>query len=70
VNAEIDRIRTLSTQEAPKAWSALEQKVMRESAPLVPVFYDKTIKLNGSRVGGLYLDGVLGGTSLVNAYVK
>lgn len=70
VNTELDRISALPFAERGKAWSALEERVMRDHAPLVPVFHDKTLKLNGSRVGGLHLDGMLGGTSLVNAFVN
>jgi peptide/nickel transport system substrate-binding protein len=71
INAEIDRIGAIThLDQAARAWSALDEKIMREHAPLVPVYYDRTCTLNGSRVGGLYLHDVLGLASLVNAFVE
>ena len=55
---------------AARAWGALGDAVTRDHAPLVPVYYDRTLSLNGSRVGGLRLHDILGGTSLENASVR
>jgi peptide/nickel transport system substrate-binding protein len=71
VNAEIDRIEALGDLPAQaRAWGDLDETVMRDDAPLVPVYYDRTVSLNGLRVGGLRLHDILGGTSLENAYVR
>jgi peptide/nickel transport system substrate-binding protein len=71
VNAEIDRISSITNlTKASLAWAALDEKIMRKYAPMVPVYYDRTYSLNGAKVGGLHMDDVLGGTSLIDAYVK
>jgi hypothetical protein len=53
-----------------RAWGELNESVMRDKAPQLPVFYDRTASLNGLGVGGLRLHDILGGTSLENAYVR
>jgi peptide/nickel transport system substrate-binding protein len=71
VDAELDRIGGLTELgAAPAAWGALDEKVMLEHAPVVPVYYDRTYSLNGAGVGGLAMHEVYGGTSLAGAYVK
>jgi len=71
VDSEIDRIESISDlTQAARAWGALDEEVMRDDAPLVPVYYDRTLSLNGAGVGGLRLHDILGGTSLENAFVR
>jgi peptide/nickel transport system substrate-binding protein len=71
VNSEIDRIDSIGDlTSAARAWGALDEAIMRDHAPLVPVYYDRTLSLNGARVGGLRLHAILGGTSLENAFVR
>ncbi|GIJ75380.1 ABC transporter substrate-binding protein [Virgisporangium ochraceum] len=70
VDAEIDRIRAIDDlAEAGREWSRLDERLMRDIAPVVPVFYDRTCALNGLGVDGLYLHEVLGVTSLTTAFV-
>ena len=71
VNSEIDRISAIGDlAQAARAWSALDEEIMRDHAPLVPLYYDRTLTLNGAGVGGLRLHAILGGTSLENAFVR
>jgi len=71
VNSEIDRIESIGDlAQAAHAWGALDEEIMRDAAPLVPVYYDRTLSLNGTRVGGLRLHDILGGTSFENAFVR
>jgi peptide/nickel transport system substrate-binding protein len=71
VNAAIDRIRAIGNlDEAARGWSELDERIMRDIAPLVPVFYDRTCTLNGLGVGGLHLHDVLGVASLTDAFVR
>jgi peptide/nickel transport system substrate-binding protein len=71
VNADIDRIRTVTDLDrAAQAWGDLDEKIMREHAPLVPVYYDRTITVNGGGIGGTYLHEILGLTSLLNVFVS
>ena len=71
VNSEIDRIESISDlSQAANAWGALDEQIMRDHAPLVPVYYDRALSLNGALVGGLRLHDIMGGTSLENAFVR
>ncbi|HEV7964697.1 MAG TPA: ABC transporter substrate-binding protein, partial [Actinoplanes sp.] len=71
VDSEIDRIESIGDlTSAARAWGALDEAIMRDHAPLVPVYYDRTLSLNGAQVGGLRLHAILGGTSLENAFVR
>jgi len=71
VNSEIDRIESIGDlPQAAQAWGALDEEIMRDHAPLVPIYYDRTLTLNSAGVGGLHLHAILGGTSLENAFVR
>ena len=71
VNAEIDRIKSLtSDQERQKAWAALDKKIMTEFVPLIPAYYDSTYVLRGSKVGNAYLSDAFGIIGTSNIFVK
>jgi peptide/nickel transport system substrate-binding protein len=70
INAEFRRIDLLSAVDAPAAWAALDEKIMKEFAPSVPLYNDKNYTLCGSKVGGFFLSSAFGLTSLVKIYVK
>jgi peptide/nickel transport system substrate-binding protein len=71
IDTELDRLAGLSNiQEAAEGYMALDEKIMKEQAPLVPVYYDHSYSLVGSRIGGAYLSTTWGSVSLQNVYVK
>ncbi|MFR9780652.1 ABC transporter substrate-binding protein [Micromonospora sp. MS34] len=70
VSAEIDRVRALPAAEQDAGWTALDQKIMKEYAPVVPCYYDATYELHGSKVGNAFLSDAFGIISLNGIYVK
>lgn len=70
VSAEIDRIRKLPAAEQDAAWMALDQKIMRELAPVVPCYYDATYELRGSKVGNAFLSDAFGAIQVNTIFVK
>lgn len=71
VNDEEARLGTLADRvEAGVGYGNLDEKIMKEYAPIVPVYYDRSYSLNGSKIGGLYLSGLWGAPSLQNVFVK
>ncbi|MEV6302037.1 ABC transporter substrate-binding protein [Actinoplanes sp. NPDC051861] len=71
VNAEIDRISGIvGGAEAGAAWATLDERIMRDLAPLVPIYYDRNLTLAGRRVGGVRLHRILGLPTLTDAYVE
>ncbi len=70
-NAEIDRISSESDQaQAAADWATLDEKIMAEDAPLVPLYVNRYYALTGSDVGGAFLSNAWGVTSLSSLYVK
>ena len=70
VNAEIDRIRKLPAAGQDAAWMALDQKILRELAPVVPCYYDASYVLRGSKVGNAFLSDAFGNVQPNTIYVK
>jgi peptide/nickel transport system substrate-binding protein len=71
INDEEARLASLPNRtEAGVGYGNLDEKIMKEYAPLIPVYYDKSYSLFGSKVGGAYLSGLWGSPSLQNVYVK
>jgi peptide/nickel transport system substrate-binding protein len=71
VNAEIDRIGTITDPaKAAEAWAALDEKIMKDFAPLVPIYNDRDYLIHGSNVGGLFESDSLGTVSFVSAFLK
>ena len=70
INAEFDRILALSPQEQAKEWGKLDQRIMKEHAPAIPLYVDVGYYLTGSKVGGVFIGSVFGYPSLVNAHIK
>ena len=71
VNAEIDRIQGLPDAAARQAgWAALDQKIMKDFAPVIPVNYDKDYMLHGSKAGNVFLSDAYGYPGLTNVFVK
>ena len=71
VNAELDRLAAEpDVAKAAAGYMALDEKIMRDFAPLVPIYYDRSFSMFGSKIGGLYLSTTWGSPSLQNVYVK
>jgi peptide/nickel transport system substrate-binding protein len=71
VNAEIDRIGTLPDAAARQAaWGALDERIMKEFAPVIPTNYDNNYTLIGSKVGNAFTSDAFGQTALSNIFVK
>ncbi|SBT45046.1 ABC transporter substrate-binding protein [Micromonospora narathiwatensis] len=70
ISAEIDRVRGLPAVEQDAGWTALDEKIMREYAPVVPLYYDAAYELHGSKVGNTFLSDAYGIISLNGIYLK
>jgi peptide/nickel transport system substrate-binding protein len=69
VNAELDRLAAEpDPAKAAQGYGDLDEKIMRDYCPLVPLYYDHSFSLIGSKVGGAYLSGLWGAPSLQNIY--
>jgi len=70
VNAELDRLAAEpDVAKAAEGYMALDKKIMTDYAPLIPIYYDHSFSLVGSKVKGLYLSSTWGSPSLQNIYV-
>jgi peptide/nickel transport system substrate-binding protein len=71
VNSELKRLAELPDRTtAGVGYGNLDQKIMTEQAPVVPIYYRNFYGLYGSKIGGTYLSGLWGYPSLQNVYVK
>lgn len=70
LNAEFDRILALPADQQGAEWGKLDEKIMREHAPVVPLYVDVMFTIHGSKVGGLFIDSIWGSVAVTNAYVK
>ncbi|TCB97625.1 ABC transporter substrate-binding protein [Micromonospora zingiberis] len=70
INAEFDRILALPPAEQAAEWAELDERIMREHAPVVPLYVDVAYLVHGSKVGGVFVSSVFGYPSFVNAHVK
>ena len=55
---------------AAPLYGDLEEKIFKDHAPWIPLYYDYSYGLIGSQVGGVFLSGTWGSPSLQNAFVK
>ncbi|MFI5844232.1 ABC transporter substrate-binding protein [Catenuloplanes sp. NPDC051500] len=69
LDAEFDRITALPIDEQSAQWAALDEKIMREYAPVVPLYIELTCTIRGPSAGGLFVDSVFGSLAFVNAFV-
>jgi peptide/nickel transport system substrate-binding protein len=69
IDAEIDRISRLPARKAAAEWAALDERIMRDHVPVVPLFSYVHLALHGSRVGGVFTSTFLGTPIYYNAYV-
>lgn len=70
LGAEFDRILALPADQQAAEWAKLDQRIMKEDAPAVPLFVDVANTPTGSKVGGVFISSVFGVPSLVNTYAK
>lgn len=70
INAEFDRVLALPSADQAPEWAKLDERIMKELAPVVPLYVDVAYFLHGSKAGGLFVSSVFGYPSFVNAYVK
>ncbi|MEW2381644.1 ABC transporter substrate-binding protein [Micromonospora sp. NPDC047707] len=70
INAEMDRILALSPAEQGPEWGKLDERIMKEHAPVVPLYVDVAYVVHGSKAGGVFISSVFGYPSFVNAHVK
>ncbi|MGN9779124.1 ABC transporter substrate-binding protein [Micromonospora sp. H33] len=70
INAEMDRILALPPGEQGPEWGKLDERIMKEHAPVVPLFVDVAYVVHGSKAGGVFISSVFGYPSFVNAHVK
>jgi peptide/nickel transport system substrate-binding protein len=57
-------------QAAGKAWAALDNKIMKEEAPIIPETYQRRFYLYGSKVGGALFDPLFSAFVMYKLYAK
>jgi peptide/nickel transport system substrate-binding protein len=71
INAEIARIQGLTdADEATKAWGDLDEKIMKEQAPIFPLLNDKAIFIVGKNVKGAFMHAFYGEPDMAALGVK
>ena len=70
ISAEFDRILALPPAEQAPQWAGLDERIMREHAPVVPLYVDVAYLVHGSKVGGVFVSSVFGYPCLLDAHVK
>ncbi|GAB3858544.1 ABC transporter substrate-binding protein [Micromonospora andamanensis] len=70
INAEFDRILALPPTEQSRQWAELDERIMKEHAPVVPLYVDVAYLVHGAKAGGVFVSSVFGYPALVDAHVK
>jgi peptide/nickel transport system substrate-binding protein len=70
VNSEIDRIQGLPVSEAEGEWAKLDERMMKEIAPVIPFYYIGNYEMHGSKIGGTFLSDSYGHMTLNTIFVK
>lgn len=71
INKEMDRISSLTdAEEAAKAWGDLDEKIMKEQAPIFPLLNDKAIFILGKNVTGGFMHAFYGQPDMAALGVK
>jgi peptide/nickel transport system substrate-binding protein len=70
INGEFDRVLAMDPSAQAPEWAKLDERIMKELAPAVPLFVELAYYLTGSKLGGVFISSVFGYPALVNAYVK
>ncbi|HET6213474.1 MAG TPA: ABC transporter substrate-binding protein [Micromonosporaceae bacterium] len=70
INAEFDRVLAMDPAAQATEWPKLDERIMKELAPAVPLYVDVAYYLHGSKLGGLYVGSIFGYPAFTNAFVK
>jgi peptide/nickel transport system substrate-binding protein len=70
INTEFDRILAMDAGKQGPEWAKLDQRIMKDDAPAVPLYVNLTYTLFGSKAGGIYIGSVFGWPAFTNAFVK
>ncbi|MCX4829134.1 ABC transporter substrate-binding protein [Streptomyces sp. NBC_00006] len=71
IDETIKKNELISDQEkAGKAWSALDRRIMKEVAPIIPETFQRRWYISGSKVGGAMFDPNFSATLLYKTFVK
>ncbi|OKI68911.1 ABC transporter substrate-binding protein [Micromonospora sp. CB01531] len=70
INAEFDRVLAEDPAKQAEEWSKLDERLMKESAPAVPLYNEVISIAHGEKAGGVFIGSIFGWPSFVNAYVK
>lgn len=70
INAEFDRILALDASKQGPEWAKLDQRIMKDDAPAVPLYVNLNYAIFGSKAGGVYISSVFGWPAFTNAFVK
>ncbi len=70
INAEFDRVLAMDPAAQAPEWAKLDERIMKELAPAVPMYVEVANYLHGSKAGGVFISSVFGYPALVNAFVK
>ncbi|MFE9656111.1 ABC transporter substrate-binding protein [Micromonospora sp. NPDC006431] len=70
INAEFDRVLAEDPAKQAEEWSKLDERLMKESAPAVPLYNEVTSIAHGEKAGGVFIGSIFGWPSFVDAYVK
>ncbi len=69
LDAQIDAIAALPSDQATAKWGALDQQLMNQYLAL-PRYYDKMAVVEGTGLGGTVGDGTMGMPDFENMFVK
>lgn len=69
IEEEIDRLQALPPEESLEGWGELEQQIMEDHAPFIPLDYAYGVWLTGSNVGGAYLSNNVSTLDVTKLYV-
>jgi len=71
VNDELDRLAAEpNVQKAAEGYMALDEKVMRDYAPLIPIYYGHVFSLVGDQIGGMFVSSAWGSVSLQDCHCR
>jgi peptide/nickel transport system substrate-binding protein len=70
INAEFDRILAMDPAKQGDEWGKLDERIMKELAPAVPLYVEVVYVAHGSKVGGVFIGSIFGWPSFVNTYAK
>lgn len=70
INSEFDRVLKLDPAKQAKEWAKVDERIMKDDAPCVPLYVDVGYFLTGSKLGGIFISSIFGYPSFVNAHVK